>query len=108
MSTPAEEARAALDAAVEEALDSYATDMVLLWSRESDEANTSALLRERELLKQIQEQRVELVKLRGTNEVLVAREELVQEVIAAKLVHDERGDLEPLIKAAEKLAGWKP
>jgi hypothetical protein len=36
------------------------------------------------------------------------REELVQEVIAAKLVHDERGDLEPLIKAAEKLAGWKP
>jgi len=90
MTTPSEEARAALDAAVEEALDSYATDMVLIWSRESDEAKTERDAMERELLKVKQELRVLLAKPKAHDRVcaecerkkeLWKREPLVQLVL---------------------------
>lgn len=64
-STTAEDARAALSAAVEAALDDYATEMVLMWSRASDEAKAECNAMERELLKVRQERRVAIANERA-------------------------------------------
>lgn len=126
--TPSEEARASLDAAVDEALDSYATDMVLIWSRASDEAKTERDAMERELLKVRQENRVLLAKPRSHECVcaecerkneLLKREPLVQEVIRlSKLEYEASRSGGPIrdavkfhgdvVRAARKLAEWKP